>query len=123
MKIIYIAHPVGAIDPVNDFDAFQQVYNNLTAIKRIVRDINLNEPEIVPFAPYVVDCQAMKDYLPAERERGIKNNIALLKAGFVNEIRLYGDRISKGMLQEIHLADALGIPVTSMTPGTAAAII
>lgn len=123
MRIIYIAHPVGALEPENDFDAFRQVYRNLLAIKRIVREINLTEPDVVPFAPYVVDCQAMRDYVPAERQRGIKNNIALLKAGFIGEVRLYGDRISPGMLEKINLADALGIPVTSMTAGTAAANI
>ncbi len=115
MKIVYIAHPVGAVDPVSNFDAFKQVHANITAIKRIIRELNLQHDDIVPFAPYVVDCMAMSDWIPEERARGIKNNIALLKSGVVKEIWLYGDRISPGMIQEINLADALGIPVIPMT--------
>jgi hypothetical protein len=122
MKIVYIAHPVGAVDPVNDFDAFKQVRNNLIHIRRIVRALNLAHQDIVPFAPYVVDCEAMSDWVPAERARGIKNNLALLQSGVVKELWLYGDRISPGMLAEITVADALGIPVVPMTEATKAAI-
>ena len=47
-------------------------------------------------------------------ERGIKNDVALMKKGFIDEVRLYGDRISNGMEAEIKLANSLGIPVISM---------
>lgn len=102
MKIAYIAHPISG-----------DVQANLEKILAIVRDINLNEPDVVPFAPYWIDCHALNDNIPKERERGIKNDITLLKAGFITEVRLYGNRISNGMQHELDLAKSLGIPVHS----------
>ena len=101
-KVVYIAHPVGG-----------DVDNNLEKIQGIVRQVNLFYPDVVPFASYVVDCMAMNDAHPEERERGIANNIALFHKGFIDELWLYGDRISAGMREEIKLAESLGIPVVS----------
>jgi len=100
MKIIYIAHPISG-----------DVVGNLKKILAIIREININEPEILPFAHYWVDCHALDDTIISERERGIKNDIALLRAGFINELWLYGDRISNGMQHEIELATELDIAI------------
>lgn len=102
MKIAYIAHPISG-DPAG----------NVQKILEIIRDINLTEPETVPFAPYLPDCMCMNDFVPEERERGIKNDIALIKARFITEVRLYGNRISNGMQEEIDLANELNIPVVN----------
>ena len=107
MKIVYIAHPISG-----------NIKNNLKKVKEIVRGINMQMPDILPFAHYVVDCLALDDDIPEERERGIKNDIALLKAGFINELWLYGSYVTKGMRHEINLANELGIPVKSMSIGT-----
>lgn len=107
MKIAYIAHPVSG-----------DVTKNIEAIIGIVRDINLTEPETVPFCPYLGDLYALDDNDPNERARGIKNDVHLLKAGFIDEVRLYGDRISNGMQHEIELAESLGIAVVSRSKGT-----
>jgi hypothetical protein len=100
MKIVYIAHPISG-----------DVSGNLKKILCIIRDINLSESETLPFAHYVTDCYALDDAVPEERERGIKNDIALMRAGFINEVWLYGDRISNGMMHEVELANKLNIPV------------
>lgn len=107
MKVAYIAHPISG-DPGG----------NARKVLGIVRSINLLEPDVVPFAPYIVDCFALHDDIPEERERGIKNDIALFKKGFIDEVRLYGDRISNGMTYEIDLALKLGIEVRPMTEET-----
>jgi len=107
MKIVYIAHPIGG-----------DVKGNINKILAIVRHINLTELDVVPFAPYIVDCLAMEDSIKSERQRGIKNDIALFKAGFINELWLYGDRISPGMGFEISLCLESGIKVVSMSKGT-----
>jgi hypothetical protein len=107
MKIVYIAHPISG-----------DISGNLKKILDIIRQINLNEPETLPFAHYVVDCYALNDTVPQERERGIKNDIALLSASFINEIWLFGDRISNGMKHEIELSKKLGIPIISKSKGT-----
>lgn len=107
MKIAYISHPIGG-----------EVLKNIMDVEHIVREINLTEPDVVPFAHYIVDCYCMNDDIPAERERGIKNDIALLRAGFITEMRLYGNRISSGMKAEILLARELGIEIISKSEGT-----
>lgn len=114
MKIVYIAHPIGAISE-SHLKPHYQVKENLDKIAQIVREINLNEPNIVPFAPYYLDCIVMDDNNPAERQRGIDNDIALIKAGFIAEIWLYGNRISNGMLAEIKLAKQLNIKIVAKT--------
>lgn len=103
MKIAYIAHPISG-----------DVNVNIIKVLAIIKHINLTEPDTVPFAPYLPDCMAMDDSIAEQRERGIRNDIALFRAGFIDEVRLYGDVVSSGMIQEIKLANELGIPVVNM---------
>ncbi len=107
MKIIYIAHPISG-----------NIKGNLEKIKQIVRQLNLKHDDIVPFAPYWLDCHALDDDNPLERERGIKNDIAFFEKGVINEVWLYGDKISNGMRNEINLAIKLNIPVKAMSKET-----
>ena len=107
MKIAYIAHPIGG-----------DVEGNLAEVLKIVRDININMPDVLPFAPYWIDCHALDDSVQEERNRGIKNDQTLMKAGFIDEVWLFGDRISAGMEHEIKLAKELGVPVFPCTAGT-----
>ena len=107
MKVAYIAHPISG-----------DIEGNLRRIEQIGRQINLEEPEVVPFAHYFFDCYALDDDIPEERERGIKNDIALMRKGFIDEVRLYGNRISVGMSHEVDLAIELGVEVKPMTEAT-----
>ena len=102
MKIIYIAHPISG-----------DIAGNLEKIRLIVRKINLCYNDVVPMAPYWLDCHALDDKIPEERERGIKNDIAVLESGLIQEVWLYGNRISTGMQHEIDLAVRLGIRVVA----------
>lgn len=104
MKVVYIAHPISG-----------NIKENLESIRRIVRNINLSNNDVVPFAPYWLDCHALNDSIPEERERGIKNDIELFNRDFIDEVWLYGDRVSNGMKAEIALAEKLGIPVLDFT--------
>ena len=107
MKIVYVAHPISG-----------DIAGNLKKIEVIGREINLNEPEVIAFAPYYFDCNTLNDDIESERERGIKNDIALFRKGFIDELRLYGDCISKGMKHEIKLCQELGIEIVPMTEET-----
>ena len=104
MTVAYIAHPIGG-----------DVVGNLAKIQGIVKGINLHEPDVVPFVPYYSDCVALDDSKPEHRQRGMKNTMFILKSGIVKEVRLYGDVISKGMLEEIVLAWKLDIDVFPYT--------
>ena len=107
MKIAYIAHPIGG-----------DVKNNIDKVIAICRQINLNEPDTVPFVPYLSDLYALDDNIPNERNRGIKNGLTILDCNIVTEVRLYGDKISFGMRQEVNRAFENGIKVVAMTKET-----
>ena len=102
MRIVYICHPISG-----------DIYQNHLKVRKIIRDLNMSNPDIVPFAPYLIDLLCMDDCIPEERARGIRNDEALFRAKFIDEVWLYGDRISIGMQHEIELANELGIPVIS----------
>lgn len=105
MKIAYIVHPIAG-----------DVHGNIQKILAIVKEINLTKPDVVPFAPYIADVLAMDDNNPAQRERGIDNDIAILGSGMVNELWVYGPGITGGMQAEIEFATTMGIPVIIMDP-------
>lgn len=111
MKIAYIAHPIGG-----------DVDKNIAKVLRIVKEINLHSTTVVPFAPYIPDCIALDDDIPEQRERGIMNDAELFKRGFIDELWLFGDRISLGMSIEIDTARALNIPVIPRTAETREAL-
>lgn len=107
MKICYIAHPISG-----------DVKGNIKKVISIVREINLAHPDVVPFVPYLSDLYALDDSNSAERERGLRNGLFLLKKGFIDEIWLYGDRISNGMRAELNIAKEYGIKIVCQTPET-----
>lgn len=107
MKVAYIAHPISG-----------DVSGNIRKVVSIAKKINLEEPDVVPFVPYLIDLFALSDEVSEERARGIKNNIELMKREFVDELRLYGSVITEGMRDEITLAKKLGIKVVPMTEET-----
>lgn len=112
MKIVYIAHPISG-----------DIAGNLEKIRQIVRGINITMDDVVPFAPYWLDCHALDDDSPEERARGIRNDHELFNRKFIDEIWLYGDKISRGMLEEIKLAHQLNILVVPKTEATHEAYI
>lgn len=107
MKIVYIAHPIKG-----------DIKGNLKKISEIGRKINLEEKNIIPFAPYYFDLNCLDDNVVAERKKGMLNNFELLRRGFVDEVRLYGNIISEGMYKEIELCIELNIPLFPYTKQT-----
>jgi hypothetical protein len=105
MKIVYIAHPISG-----------DVQGNLFAITKIVHSINTSGDTVVPFVPYYADCLALNDKVPAERERGIRNDREFFERKVIDEVWLYGVTISPGMYAEVRLANAMGIPVYAISP-------
>ena len=105
MIIAYIAHPIGG-----------DVEGNLAEVCKIVRKINLEYDDVVPFVPYYCDVVSLDDSNLEERSRGIKNNHTILNSGMVDELWVYGTKISSGVAGEISLAKKLGIPIRLRTP-------
>ena len=105
-KIIYIAHPIGGDVP-----------GNLQKVGEIYRQISLYRPDVIPFAPYIATISCLDDNVPQERAIGFEHNKGFFDRRIIDEVWLYGDRISNGMAQEIEWANRLGIPVVSMSEG------
>jgi hypothetical protein len=98
---IYIAHPIGG-----------DVVGNLMSLFDIIRYINLNEPDVIPCAPYVADVMAMGDTIPENRKRGMENGLELIRSGVFHELRAYG--LSDGVYAEIKAAHDCGITIRVM---------
>jgi len=103
MKIVYIAHCIGG-----------DVAANLADLRRIVREINLTRPDVVPLVPYYADIVSLDDHSPEERERGIANDMAVIRSGIIQEMWLTGPKLSPGMRAERQLAADMRIPVVDM---------
>jgi hypothetical protein len=107
-KTVYPAHPISG-----------DVEGNIRRIKAIVRKLHLT-PGIQPVAPYISDCDGiLDDNNPEERALGIAADVEYFKRGMIDEVWLFGSRISNGMSHEIRLALDLGIPVVAKTAITA----
>lgn len=98
--IAYVAHAIG-----------DDVENNLTDLRRIIKIINLTMPHIIPFCSYYADVVSLDDNIPEQRDRGIFNSSCILQSGVIDELYLTGFRISAGMEQEINHCIALNIPI------------
>lgn len=97
---VYICHPIKG-----NKDA------NLKDILKIVRVINLTMPDVVPLTNYFADCLALCDEIEEERRKGLYNDRKLLESGIVDEVWVFGDKVTEGMLNEIKTAKKRGIPV------------
>ena len=63
----------------------------------------------VPVAPHLYFPRFMNEDIPEDREFGMKVGRMLLAK--CCEVRVFGDRISEGMQEEINLAKQLNIPI------------
>jgi len=105
MKTVFVAHPVSG-----------DIEGNVKKVLEICERIH--SKEIVPVVPYLVSLQYLKDHIVEDREVGIQANHECLRRRYVDELWLFGDRISEGMKGEVKLARELGIPIVAQTDGT-----
>lgn len=102
MTIIYIAHPIGG-----------NVEVNMVLVQDIVDQMFSDRPEIYPIAPYLYALRRLDDSKPDDRLRGIGINKLYFDRRFIDEVWLFGNRVSSGMWQEVQWARKLGIPVVA----------
>ncbi|MFC1613387.1 DUF4406 domain-containing protein [Patescibacteria group bacterium] len=104
-KTVFISHPISG-----------DVAENVKKVLDICR--NVHNENIIPVAPYLVSLQYLDDNVNEDRELGIDANLECFRRGYIDELWLFGDHISKGMKQEIKIAIELKIPVISKTEET-----
>lgn len=99
-KIMYVAHEVS-----RDVDG--NIKNILDICKRY------HTREIIPFAPYLVALQYLDDRSLEERSLGIEVNYEFFRKGTIDEVGVFGSRVSRGIFGELELAFRFGIPIKS----------
>ena len=105
VRTVFVAHPISG-----------NVKGNEEKVRKICAKIHTRN--IIPVAPYLISLQYLNDEVIEDRELGIAANHECFYRGFVDELWLFGDRISSGMIEEIKLAREMGIPVVAKTEGT-----
>jgi hypothetical protein len=106
MLNVYLAHPIGG-----------DIERNTELVKQIYQDFSLGTL-CVPIAPYISSLIYLNDEDPGDRLKGMLINKEHFIRGLIDEVWLYGDRISAGMRQEILWARECGIPVVPKTEET-----
>jgi hypothetical protein len=97
-KLIYISHPLSG-----------DIAKNIKDILKICKKIHT--AKIIPFAPYLVAANYLKDHVSRERKLGMRANVECFNRRVMDEVWLCGNKISKGMQEEIKLAKKHKIPV------------
>ena len=105
-KTVFIAHPIAG-----------DIKDNTRKVLAICGRIH-REEQYIPVVPYLVSLQYLNDDVTGDRELGIEANLETLRRGYVDELWLFGECISKGMEQEIKTALTMGIKVVAKTEGT-----
>lgn len=95
MKKIYICSPYRG-----------DVKKNIENVKRYCQDAGWDG---IPIAPHLYFTQFLNDDRSSDRSRGIRWGLALL-AG-CDEVRVFADEVSEGMIEEIAYARKLNIPI------------
>lgn len=103
MKVSYIAHPIS-----------DSVLVRCQQVKAIQWEILHNEAGVYPYAPYLRSLEMLSDEIPEQRKIGMAFNKMVLESGLVDELRLYGDVLSKGMIEELNICLIEGIKIVAM---------
>ncbi len=104
-KTVFISHPIAG-----------DVKRNVKHVLQICADVHTGD--IIPVAPYLASLQYLDDDIVEDRALGTEANHECIRRKYVDEVWLFGDRISSGMEQEIALAKEMGIPIFPKTAGT-----
>ncbi len=105
MKTVFVGHPIAG-----------DIKGNMEKVLRICEQIHTQD--VVPVAPYLVSLQYLNDDIVEDRQLGTEANHECFRRRYVDELWLYGDRISNGMKGEVLLALELNIPIVAKTEAT-----
>lgn len=104
-KTVFIGHPIGG-----------NIKSNVEKVLKICAEIHTKDT--IPVAPYLISLQYLNDEIIEDRELGMEANHECFRRRYVDELWLFGDKISAGMEKEILLAKEMSIPIVPKTKGT-----
>jgi len=101
VKYVYICHKLG-----------NNIEENSKKINDICRKIALEEPNTIPFAPYMHFIQFLNDKVSEERELGLTYNLAIM-IDLKPEFRVYSEDgvITAGMKRDIVSASLTNLEI------------
>ena len=105
MKTVFIAHPIAG-----------DIEENVKKVLVICESVHTKE--VIPVAPYLVSLQYLNDAVREDRELGVIANLECFHRKYIDELWLFGNRISEGMKEEVRLATELKIPIVPKTEET-----
>ena len=97
-KLVFIAHPITG-----------NIEENIKDILKICKKVHTSD--IIPIAPYLVAFQYLDNEIKDDKEKGVQANKVFFKRKIIDELWLCGDKISKGMREEIRLSKENNIPI------------
>ena len=104
-KTVFIGHPISG-----------DVRGNVTKVLKICEEVH--SQDVIPVAPYLVSLQYLDDGVIDDRRLGMEANHECFRRRYVDELWLFGDKISSGMHEEVLLAREFGIRIVARTEGT-----
>ena len=104
-KTVFIGHPI-----------WGDIKGNAEKVLKICAEVHTRD--IIPVTPYLISLQYLNDEVIEDRELGMEANHECFHRRYVDELRLFGDRISAGMEKEVLLAKEMNIPIIPKTEGT-----
>lgn len=96
MKVIYLAHPLGAATP-------EGVEANKARARRWIRWVYDNFKDVAVVADWLITCDVLDDFNPEHRAHGMTMNAAIIPR--CDEFWMVGGRVSNGMNDESGVAD------------------
>ncbi len=105
IKTVFIGHPISG-----------DVRANVAKVLKICTEVHTKD--ITPVAPYLISLQYLNDEIVEDRELGMEANHECFRRRYVDELWLFGEKISSGMRKEILLAREMGIPIIAKTEET-----
>jgi hypothetical protein len=91
MRVIYLAHPLGAATP-------EGVEANKARTRRWIRWVYDNFKDVAVVADWLITCDVLDDFNPEHRAHGMKMNKAIIP--LLHEFWMVGGRVSNGMRDE-----------------------
>lgn len=104
-KMVFIAHPISG-----------DVLVNIEKVLNICKTIH--DDKVIPCVPYLATLKYLDYEILKDKDLGVMVSMEYFYRGFIDELWLFGDVISKGMKREINLALDLNIPIISKSDGT-----
>lgn len=100
-EVMYVAHAVGGDVETN--------------VKRIIQICKkYHSRDVIPFAPYLLALQYLDDASPDDRLLGTEANREYFRRRAMDKVGVFGERVSKGVFDELVWSRQYGIPVEAM---------